>query len=169
MRSIILLFLIIGSLTAGFGQKILQIEKYGKTKVQRFYIGDELTYQLKGDKKTWYNGTITDLLVDDNIILFDNRMVNLKDIAVIRTFKTAGLSKSLSRQLYAFALSFGGFSVLATLVGWWELTAFTAIAVGSALVAGWLVRQIFKWKNHKMGKRKWLRMLDLTFKPAYGP
>ncbi len=153
----------------GFGQKFLQIEKYGKTKVQKFYIGDELTYQIKGDKKTWYSGTINDFLVDDNIIVFENRAVNMDDIAVIRTFKNARLSRSFSLQLFAFAAGFGGFSLLAAAVGWWELSAFTVIVVGSALVAGLLVRHLFKWKTHKLGKRKWLRMLDLTMIPVYGP
>jgi hypothetical protein len=168
MRLMILLFFTFTAWNS-FGQKFLQIEKYGKTKVLKFYVGDKLTYQIKGDKKTWYKGTINDLLVDDNIIVFENRAVKMKDITVIRTFKNAGLSRSLSFQLYAFAAGFGAFSVVATLIGWWQLSALTAIVVGSAFVAGLLVRHIFKWKTHKMGKRNWLRMLDLTMKPVLGP
>ena len=117
MRLIILL-LFIGTSWNSFGQKFLQIEKYGKTKVEKFYIGDELTYQLNGDKKTWYNGTINDLLVDDNIIVFENRAINMKDISAIRTFKHAELSRSLSLQLIAFGIGFGGISLIATLAGW---------------------------------------------------
>ncbi len=169
MRLIILL-LFISCTYNGFAQKFLQIEKYGKTKVTKFYIGDELTYQIEVDKKTWYKGIINDLLVDENIILFENRAVKMKNITAIRTFKHAGLSRSLSFQLFAFGGGFGLISLLASAVGWWQISAFTIIVVGSALLAGLLVRHIFKWKTYKMGKRKWLRMLDLTPQPIYpGP
>ncbi len=166
---LMILFIFLSICWNSFGQKFLQIEKYGKTKVEKFYIGDELTYQIKGDKKTWYKGTINDLFVDENIILFENRAVNMKDLTAIRTFKRAGLSRSLSLQLYVFGAGYGGFSLLAAAVGWWEVTALTVIVVGTALAAGLLVRHLFKWKTHKMGKRKWLRILDLTVKPTYSP
>lgn len=164
---LMILFILMSISTNSFGQKFLQIEKYGKTNVEKFYIGDELTYQIKGDKKTWYKGTINDLLIDENLIVFENRAVKMKDITVIRTFKNARLSRSLSLQLYVFAAGFGGFSALAALVGWWEISVFTVVVVGSALLAGLLIRHLFKWKTYKMGKRKWLRMLDLTMKPIY--
>jgi hypothetical protein len=165
-----ILFILISICSNSFGQKFLQIEQYGKTKVERFYVGEELTYQIKGDKKTWYKGTINDLLIDENLIVFENRAVKMNDITSIRTFKNARLSRSLSLQLFVFAAGFGGFSALAALVGWWEITAFTVIVVGTAFLAGLLIRHLFKWKTYKMGKRKWLRMLDLTIKPIYpGP
>ena len=97
-----ILFLLLSLNTKSFGQKFLQIEKYGKTKVIKFYVGDELTYQIKGDKKTWYEGTINDLIVDENLIVFENRVVKMKDITAIRTFKHAKLSRSLSFQLPRF-------------------------------------------------------------------
>ena len=169
MRLMILLLLASMS-TNSFGQKFLQIEKYGKTKVEKFYIGDELNYQIEGDNKTWYNGTINDLVIEENLIVFGNRAVNMKDISAIRTFKNAKWSRVMSFQLYAFAAGFGGISLLASLVGWWEITAFTIVVVGVAIAAGLLIRHLFKWKTYKMGKRKWLRMLDLTMKPVYpGP
>ena len=170
MRLIPLILFLFAVFNNGVAQKFLQIEKYGKTKVTKFYIGDELTYQIKGDKKTWYTGTINDLIIDENLILFENRAVKMKDITAIRTFKNAVLSRSLSFQLYAFAGGFGLFSLLASAVGWWQISAFTIIVVGTAFLAGLLVRHIFKWKTYKLGKRKWLRMLDLTPQPIYpGP
>jgi hypothetical protein len=157
----ILLFFISIALN-GFGQKFMQIEKYGKTKVHKFYIGDELTYQIKGDKKTWYNGTINNLLVDEKIIVFENRAVKMSEIIAIRTFENAGVSRSMSFILFTFATGYGGITLLATLVGWWEITPFAVVVVGVALAGGLLIRHLLKWKTHKMGKRKWLRMLDLT-------
>jgi len=151
-----------------FGQKFLQIEKYGSLKVKKFYIGDDLNYRLKGDK-TWYTGTIQDLLVDDNIILFGNRYVKMEDIRTIR--KRLRWSRNVGNQLYLFAGSWLFFSGSAALVGWWELRWDTAIVAGSALVTGFILKNAFKYKKYKIGKRRRLRMLDITMpKPAaFGP
>lgn len=151
-----------------FGQKFLQLEKYGSAKVRKFYIGEEITYRVDGDK-TWYTGTINDLLVDDNIILFENRAVTLDRIVQLKTFDNAQWSKQISLQLYTAAASWVLFSAAATLVGWWELTASTWIIAGAAVVTAWIIRQIFKSKKIKLGKRKWLRMLDITVSPPFGP
>ena len=74
---LIFLFLLIGVTSNSFGQKFLQIEMYGKTKVEKIYVGEELTYQIKGDKKTWYKGTINELIIDENLIVFENRAVKI--------------------------------------------------------------------------------------------
>ena len=68
-----------------FGQKVLQMEKRGKAKTKKFYIGDELTYQLEGDKE-WYTEVIQDILVEQNSILFPSRIISIDQIRKIKTF-----------------------------------------------------------------------------------
>lgn len=149
-----------------FSQKVLQLERFGSPKVKKFYIGEDLNYQLIGDK-TWYTGTIQNLIVEENIILFENRYVKLDDIRTLR--KRLHWSKTIGNQLYVFAGSWLVFSAAGTLVGW-ELRWDTAIISGSALVSGWLIKNIFKYKKYKLGKKRRLRLLDLTLvKPIYGP
>ena len=149
-----------------FGQKFLQIEKYGSLKIEKYYIGDDLSYQLSGDK-TWYAGTIQDLIVDENIILFADRYIKLGDIRTIRKYRR--WSQSIGNQLFIFAGSWLFFSAAGTLVGW-ELRWDTAIIAGSAMATGWLIKKIFKYKKYKIGKKRRLRMLDITMiKPAFGP
>ncbi len=162
----LILFLGISNLV--FGQKFLQIEKYGSPKVKKFYIGDDLTYRIKGDK-TWYTGTIQDLIIAEDIILFENRFVKMGDITMMR--KRLGWSQKIGTQLYIFAGSWLFFSGTAALVGWWEVRWDTAIIAGSALVTGFLIKKIFKYKKYKFGKRRRLRMLDISIpKPKYfGP
>ncbi len=141
-------------------QKVLQLERYGRAKTKKFYIGDELTYRLKGDK-TWYKGTINDLLIDEKIILFEYGMVKMEDISTLKTFRNAKWSRKLSFQLYLFGVSWGAFSLLGTLVGT-ELTALAIIVPAVSFAVGWLIRKIFKSKKHRLGRKRWLRMLDLT-------
>lgn len=162
------LFLFLGLSNFLFGQKFLQIEKIGSLKIKKFYIGDDLNYRLKGDK-TWYTGTIQDLIIDENIILFENRYIKMDQIRTIR--KKLQWSQSLGSQMYIFAASWLFFSGTADLIGWWEVRWDTAIIAGSALVGGFLIKKIFKYKKYKIGKRRRLRMLDITMlKPAaFGP
>lgn len=152
-----------------FGQKFLQMEKYGSLKVKKYYIGDDITYQVAGDK-TWYTETIQDLIIDENILLLANRYVKITDIAKIKSFKSAKWSKRFGNQLYVFAGAWVFLSAAGSLTPEWELRWDTAIIAGSAIVTGFLIQQIFKSKKYKIGKKRKLRMLDITMtKPAFGP
>ncbi len=160
------IILLLGLSHTLLGQKVLQIERFGRAKVKKFYIGDELNYRLAGDK-AWYKGTIQDLIVEENIILFEDRYVRMGDIQALR--KRQRWSRQIGNQLYVFAGSWLVFSTAGTLLGW-ELRWDTAIITGSALATGWLIKNIFKYKKYKMGKRRRLRMLNLNpIKPIYGP
>ncbi len=160
------LVLLLGFSNMLFGQKFLQIEKRGSLKVVKYYIGDDINYRLKGDK-TWYTGTIQDLIIDENIILFANRYIRMDDVQTLR--KRKKWSGSVGRQLYYFAGSWLFFSAAGTLVGW-ELRWDTVIIPATAVVVGWLIKKIFKYKKYKIGKKHRLRMLDLNLKkPIFGP
>jgi hypothetical protein len=147
------------------GQKVLQVERFGKAETKKIYIGEELNYRVKGDK-TWYEGTIQDILVDDGIVLFDQRYVRVDEITSLR--KRMRWSKPFGRQLYTFAGGWLLFSAGGTLVGW-EFGWDTVIIAGAAVVTGFLIQKIFRFKKYKIGKRRRLRLLDLTItKPFLG-
>ena len=58
-------------------------EKYGSAKTQKIFIGEEITYQLKGEEE-WRTAYIEDLLVEQNIILLGPRYITLDSIAALR-------------------------------------------------------------------------------------
>ena len=61
MRPLLLiLFLSCIFLSPVLSQKVLQMEKYGKLKTTKYFIGDKLVFQLKGDDY-WYHEIIQDL------------------------------------------------------------------------------------------------------------
>ncbi len=147
-----------------FSQKLLQIEKVGTLKTQRYYIGDEVVFQLKGETENyWYKERIEDVLVDAKSILFTNRVIKIDDIAKIRTFKNRGWSKGLSNNAFVASGSFVGMSLFAAALTEFMLSPATVILPGSAIVAGLIIRFIFRRKTYKMGKRRRLRVLDLNF------
>ena len=54
---------IFAGLLGTHAQKILQIEKYGSPKTQKIFIGEEITFMLKGDnewKRKNYNDNVND-------------------------------------------------------------------------------------------------------------
>jgi hypothetical protein len=168
MRLLGLIIFLISS-TFVYGQKFLQMEKYGSLKVKKYYIGDDITYQLTGDK-IWYTETIQDLIIEENIILFADHYIKIDDIRTIKSFKSREWSKRTGIQLYAFAGGWVLFSLAGSLTSEWELKWDTAIIAGAAILTGFLIQQIFKSKKYKIGKKRKLRMLDITMiKPVFQP
>jgi hypothetical protein len=164
--TIVLLLLVSAHLRA---QKLLQLEKSGTLKTVRFYIGQDITFQLRNDDKGWLTRTITDIDVDGGHLVFQNHSLHIDSIAVIR------LPRTNAMQIAGVALQVGGVNAIIFSLGYspifknepvnWGGVGFGAlgIAVGTAL------RQLFKTKKFKPRKRKRLRLLDLNFGPVFAP
>jgi hypothetical protein len=143
-------------------QKILQMEKRGSFKTWRYYIGDQLTFEVDGQ---WYTRIIRDLNLEKKIIQFEDGFVEMEKIDRIETEGGEAFGKAASISLWVFGASWIFFSVADWAVGG-SLTLLSAIVPGSAFTLGGLIRLIFKPKKHRLGKRKRLRMLDLTIVPG---
>lgn len=147
------------------GQKVLQIEKYGSPKTRKLFIGDEITFQVKGDEQ-WYTSQIADLLVEQDVIALDDRYVNLADIAAFRYER--GWTRPASISLYTFGLAWSGFALIGTATDGDPSTRYQAsdaIVSAVSLGLGFAVSKLFARKTIRFGKRRRLRMLDLRFKP----
>ena len=142
-------------------QKVLQIEKYGKAKTKKIYIGEQITYQLKGSKN-WYSEILVDIKVEEQILIFTNRYVKVRDITNLKSFKNAGMAKNLQYSLYSFAASWAFYSLGATLFDE-PLTLSAATVPASSLALGWTIRKLFSSKKIRIGKRRRLRALDIGF------
>lgn len=146
----------------GHSQKFLQLEKYGKAKTQKFYPGDLIEFQLK-EGQGWYVGYIEDLLVDQNLIALKDRYVPLPDITKLRFHRK--WPRSFRKQLTWFGLGWSAFGLVGTATDGNPETnyrATDAVITGSAMVAGSLLPPLFNEKYVDMGRRRRLRMLDLT-------
>jgi len=144
-----------------FSQKVLQIEKYGKAKTKKIYLGERITFQLKGSRD-WYSEILVDLKVEEQMLIFTNRYVKVEEITTLKTFKNARTVKSLQYGLYSFAASWAFYSLGATLFGE-PLTLDAATVPASSLILGWTIRKLFNSKKIRIGKRRRLRALDIGF------
>jgi hypothetical protein len=145
-------------------QKFLQLEKYGSFNYVRFYIGEDIKFQLKNDNSGWHTRTITDFDVDGGHIIFYNHPVHIDSIEVIQLARGNGM------QIVGGALQIGGANSMLFSIAYpifqnqpvnWAGVGYGAlgIAVGTAL------RRLFRTKKFVPGKKKRLRLLDLSFGP----
>ena len=163
MRPLLLiLFLSCIFLSPVLSQKVLQMEKYGKLKTTKYFIGDKLVFQLKGDDY-WYHETIQDIYVNENTILFTNRVIKVDQIVAIKSYKNRNWSRNISTSAYVVSGTFVGLSLLAKAANVGELSRATINLPGVTIIAGWLIRKIFKSRKYKIGNKRRLRLLDLNF------
>ncbi len=140
-------------------QKVLQMEKRGKVKTKKFYLGEEIIFKLKGSKG-WYKDIMIDIKAEENIIVFSERFVKVSDITMLKKYRRG--ARIAEGSLYTFAASWLGFSLLGTLDDVplndlaWKVPA-------SSVGLGFLIRRIFYIKKYRIGKRRKLRVLDLSF------
>jgi len=131
-------------------QVFLQMEKYGSTKVDRFSVGSELTFLVKGDEENWRTEYIEKLVPEE----------------AIRSYKSGKWSRVIAGNLYTFGASWGLYTVIGSIfTDEVELDWSTAIVVGTSAALGFLIQKIFKHRTYVMGERRRLRLLDLTVDP----
>lgn len=160
---IIALLLLLFSVVLANAQKVLQIEKYGSAKTRKIYIGQEINYKLKNDE-SWYRGIIEDFNIEKNLIVLPDRYVSVDSVEAFR--KTKNWSRAARTSLYTFGASWSGFALVGTLTDGDPNTHYLwsdAIVTGVSWLTGWILPKIFKNKIIKFGKKRRLRLLDLTF------
>jgi hypothetical protein len=163
---LILLFIICSSGNLLAQQRMLQIEKYGSTKVIRLYPGDELKVRLHGDDEKWRFAVIDELLIDKKMIRFDFGLVEIEEIRAIRTSKQMATPKFVKKTLLYFGVGLILLSPLNLIQGL-DYPTGLALGVGGGSIAAaflfdWILTGIL---THRFGKRKWLRLLEVPFEP----
>ena len=170
MRLIFLLSLFLFARPAA-GQVVLQMEKYGTPRTVKFYEGQEITFLLKGEEEVWTKGKIERLIPERNLLLLDYRHLAPEQIAGIRTYQNRGWSRAASVSLYTFGAAWTGFSLVSSLIKPEPPALADPYTIGDVTVAatsiglGFLVQRAFRHNTYKFGKRRRLRIVDLTVVP----
>ena len=165
MRVLLFLILIVFGTTL-CAQKVLRIETVGKIKTQKLFVGDEVSYRLKGDD-LWQSDPIQDLIVETGIIIFPNRYVKLEEVAAFR-FRRRFLP-GLGKQMVHFAGAYTAYALIVAAVDdEYSIGTFDYAVVGTAAGFGILFRTLLRNRVIRFGKRKRLRIVDLTIKRELG-
>ncbi len=146
-------------------QKVLQVERSGKAKTEKFYIGQPLTFQLKKqvDKDEWFTAVIEDLLVEDSVIVLGPRYLHIRNLKAFKFERN--WPQVANKTMLTFGVSWSGFALVGTLTDNNPDTNYRwsdAVVSGTAILVGTALPALFKTRKIKFGKRKRLRMLNLT-------
>lgn len=162
MRIALLLFCL--SLTTGLAaQKVLQIEKYGSPKTTKIYIGDPISYQLKGEK-SFRLAYIEDIRPKDSLLVLGDRYVNVYDIAALRYERA--WPEAVSQSLFWFGTGWSGFAAIGFSFDGNDETSYRwadAFVTLTSWSLAYALPKLFKNKDIKFGDRRRLRLLDLRF------
>lgn len=169
MRYYILSFMLILSLQVGLtAQKVLQIEKLGKAKTEKLYIGESIFIQTK-DNPDWFKGVIDDLLPDAQAVVFYDRIIPIQDITAVK-FRKKSAMNGMGKALQWSWIVPAGYQAVYDLVEpvsseeRKEAWKATAIISGGTFLLGSIMRLIPPKKlKFGEGERRRLRVLDLTF------
>ena len=141
----------------------MQIEKYGSAKTQKFHIGDEFYIRAEGYENSWEFVEILDIYIQDSIIVFDNGSMHVGDITALQTRGQRQFGKIFKLTFVNFGTGIMVYSLYDLIAGRpynWN----APIVAGSSFATGYLGQLILNQRYHRMGKRKRLRVLDLSFK-----
>ena len=173
--SIVFFVLLVQLVTA---QKFIQLELPGDPISSKYFEGSSIAYKLKDYPDEYFNKVIKQIIIENEILVFDDGYIEVADITHIRRFRP--WAKALGYSLSAFGavwITYGGIAHVfadddmlnneGTNFGW-----DTAIIGGAAILAGWIMRKWLYKKDYKLGKHARLRMLDITMPTSeeiYGP
>jgi hypothetical protein len=109
MRTVLCLLFFLSLANFSFGQKILQIETYGRAKTEKLFIGQGITYQLK-DSKDWHYVIIEDLLIEQQLIQTVRGYLKLSDIGALRNER--GWAQAAKVSLITFGAGWSLFGII---------------------------------------------------------
>ena len=142
-------------------QEYLQLEIKNSLKNIRFAPSQKLVYKTKDFPKDWQKRKIDYFIYENDLIVFNNGVENVKNITEIRVFQP--LPFYVSKALYLFSLRslvFGGIDIIyrgRSLQG--KDLVYTVVPAGLAF----FLDKFVSFKRYKIGKNTNLRLLDLRF------
>jgi hypothetical protein len=161
MKKKLLFIIFLLSAIFSFAQKYIQVETVNRLKVKRYTIGESMTFRLKG-KTEWYTRDVTNIIPEQNIILFDNMMIKTNEIEAFRFERS--FIQGFAKQLYKFGGAWLLYASFDHLVARTDFVKSDFIVPATSVGLAFVLQKTFKHKYTHFGGRKRLRLIDLSFK-----
>ena len=147
-------------------QIVLQLEKTNSAKTRKFVRGDAFEYRTTDDPD-WQVGRLEQLVPEENLVVFQNRMVGLDQITAIRHRGPQRWSKPAGGSLIAFGATWGILSVISGAIDPENdpLEVSDAVVAGGSAALGYAIMHLFRYRRIPLGGRYRLRLLDLRVVP----
>jgi hypothetical protein len=140
-------------------QKYLVLDKPGSIKRIRFFVGNEITFRLKGDNMV-YHEVIS--AVDDSSFTIYGTKVLVREVDRIILRKEGWFLNQGSVLLPAAGLLYFLADNVNPAIRGGEHFGISrgSVIVGASLISAGIVLRIFQKRQHKIGKNKRLRVLE---------
>lgn len=151
-------------LMSGYCQKYLIVEHAGTPHTKRFSLYDEITFQLKDDKKGWYTRQILDMNPESQMILLGgDTWMPLADISRIKM-----PNKRVWAVVIGTAFQAGGASMIFGDL-WYTLNANPEYTQGGIemgllnMAFGTALKALLSPIKYRLDDHTRLRVIDITF------
>lgn len=160
-RFLLLIILMFGLFISAGAQKLLQLEILREVEAIKFGEGSTITFKTKEYPKEWQTKKIETIIPVDDILIFEDGMLPLKDITHLRLNNST--AKAFSRLFSGFGAGWLLFGGVAQIAGDYKFTWGT-FAIGAVAVGlGWILNKFISKRTYKMGKNANLRIIDISF------
>lgn len=141
-------------------QILVQLEKFNDPKTDKYLPGSQLIIKQKAFPDVWSKKTISQILVNENTIVFDDLIVPLDDIIAVKYERP--FIKGLSRKLYQFGITWLAYAGLLQALDRHDIGRDTFVVAGSSFALGYGIKALFFKRTFTIGKNSRLRILDLN-------
>jgi len=141
-------------------QVVLQLEKVNQVKTYKYVPGSSLLIKQKDFPDVWTRKVISDILVNESTIVFEDLIVPLDGIIGVR--HENNLIKGLSKKLNQFGIVWFAFAGLLHVTDRFEIGSDTFVVGGGAFALSYGIKALFFRKTFTIGGNSRLRILDLN-------
>lgn len=139
-------------------QTFVQLEVFNSLTNVKYAPGQKIVFKTKQFPKEWRSEKVERIMYDENIIVFQQGIVDVEDITHVKTRNQ--VSYALSRVLYSFAvvsLIYGGIGDIVTQ----QLSPGLFLFTIPPAILGFFLDKVVTPKVYKLGSNSRLRLLDL--------
>ncbi len=154
----LVLFCCISITSFGQGEKYLVLDKPGRIKRMRFYVGDELKFKLAGERHLYKD--VIEAISDTNITI-RGTWIPIREIAAVVQYKEGNLLKQAIYVLpRAGILYFLADTFNPIFTGGEVSVSRSGVILSSSLIAGSLVLRLFTKRTYRINNYRTLKVLE---------
>lgn len=160
-RFLILLSIILVSRLEVQGQKYLTMELKHKVETIKYQEGELLKFRTFNTQDEWMTKEIRTLIIADNAILMDDRLLHLDDISYIQRTNNGVM---IGGQMFkVFGTSWFVIGGIAALADGYTFDTRSVVIGATSLGLGYLMTKIISKQKYTIGKNARLRLIDTRF------
>lgn len=162
---ITLIVLSLSTLDSLSAQLYFQFEEAFTTDVRKYQVGDIIEFRTK-QFQGWQQGSISQILPEDNALLFEDRITHLEDFTHFKYTRPAAVAVGTTLELFGASWLLIGGAIeglrgVGAIETQYEFGWDTAIIGVTSMATGFLTRKLWGKAVKKMNDRNRVRIIDL--------